>query len=160
MNGLQRKVMRRIDYIVLHCTATPQTTTIESIQNYWKNKLGWKSPGYHFIIKPDGSVVNLLPIDHPSNGVAGHNAHSIHISYIGGVDIKGRAVDNRTDLQKKSQVDLIKNFLDVFPDAEVLGHRDFLVKGSPKWKECPSFDVRDWLKTVDLSSSRRPKGNA
>lgn len=34
----------------------------------------------------------------------------------------------------------------MFTAAEVLGHRDFPgVK-----KECPSFDVRTWLKTVDL----------
>jgi N-acetylmuramoyl-L-alanine amidase len=149
--------MRPIDYIILHCTATPQTTTIESIQRYWKEKLGWKAPGYHFIIKPDGTVVNLLAIDHPSNGVKGFNAHSINISYIGGVDANGKAVDNRTELQKKAQVDLIKNFLDVFPNAEVCGHRDFLKKGSPGWKECPSFDVATWLKTVDLTSPHRPK---
>jgi N-acetylmuramoyl-L-alanine amidase len=145
--------MRKITHIVLHCTATPQTTTIESIQNHWKNVLKWKSPGYHFIIKPDGTVVNLLAIEHPSNGVKGHNANSLHISYIGGVDKKGKAVDNRTNLQKLSQVDLLRNFLDVFPDAKILGHRDF--KGVTK--ECPSFDVAAWLKTVDLSSSRRPK---
>jgi N-acetylmuramoyl-L-alanine amidase len=157
MTGPRTKTMRRIDYIILHCTATPQATTIDSIQRYWKEKLGWKSPGYHFIIKADGTVVNLLPIDHPSNGVKGFNAHSINIAYIGGVDYNGKALDNRTNLQKRSQLDLIRNFLDVFPDAEVCGHRDFLTKGSPNWKECPSFDVKSWLATQDLSSARRPK---
>lgn len=145
--------MRNIDHIVLHCTATPQTTKIESIQAYWKNNLKWKTVGYHFIIKPDGTPVNLLPIEHPSNGVKGHNYNSIHISYIGGVDEHGRAVDNRTPLQIQTQIDLIRNFLDVFPHADVLGHRDF----PGVQKKCPSFDVRAWLKTVDVSSNKRPK---
>jgi N-acetylmuramoyl-L-alanine amidase len=140
--------MRQIKYICLHCTATPQTAKIESIQRYWQKQLKWKSPGYHFIIKPDGTPVPLQPIELPSNGVAGFNKHSIHISYIGGVDAKGKAVDNRTDLQKKTQVDLLRELHKKFPDAKICGHRDFPgVK-----KECPSFNVEEWLKTVDIKS--------
>lgn len=142
--------MRTITHIVLHCTATPQTTTIESIQRYWRtpkpNGNGWKSPGYHHIIKADGTVVDLLSIDQVSNGVAGHNAHSIHISYIGGVDKKGNALDNRTDAQKAAQIMLLKKYKAMFPGVVVCGHRDFPgVK-----KSCPSFDVAAWLKSVTL----------
>jgi N-acetylmuramoyl-L-alanine amidase len=138
--------MRKITHIVLHCTATPQTATVSSIQNYWKKTLGWKSPGYHHIILPDGTVVDLLPIDQVSNGVAGHNAHSIHISYIGGVDAKGKGLDNRTDKQKGAQIELIKRYTKMFPGAVICGHRDF----PGVTKECPSFDVKSWLKTIEL----------
>ncbi|MCH5690064.1 N-acetylmuramoyl-L-alanine amidase [Niabella sp. W65] len=93
--------MRQIKYIVIHCTATPQTTTVKSIQNYWRNNLGWKMPGYHYIVNPNGTVISLLPIDQVSNGVAGYNSNSIHISYIGGVGAGGVPVDNRTDWQKR-----------------------------------------------------------
>jgi N-acetylmuramoyl-L-alanine amidase len=142
--------MRNIDHIVLHCTATPQTATVKSIQNYWKNILKWKSPGYHHIILPDGTVTDLLPIDQPSNGVYGHNAHSIHISYIGGIDGKGRALDNRTDAQKAAQIALLKKYHAMFPGATICGHRDFLTPGTSNWKECPSFDVKKWLETINL----------
>jgi N-acetylmuramoyl-L-alanine amidase len=54
--------MRTIKYLAVHCTATSQTVSISAIQSYWKNQLGWKMPGYHFIIKPDGGIANLLPI--------------------------------------------------------------------------------------------------
>lgn len=138
--------MRQITHIVLHCTATPQTATVKSIQNYWKNSLGWKSPGYHHIIKPNGEIVDLLPIDQISNGVAGHNANSIHISYIGGIDAKGKAVDNRTPEQIGAQIELLKKYKKMFPKAVICGHRDF--KGVSK--ECPSFDVKAWLKCVGL----------
>jgi N-acetylmuramoyl-L-alanine amidase len=136
--------MRDINNIVLHCTATPQNTSVASIQRHWREVNKWRKPGYHFIILPDGKVINLLPIEEVSNGVAGHNSDSIHISYIGGVEGKGRAVDNRTDAQKESQIRLLLDLKKRFPDADIKGHRDFpgVTKG------CPSFDVKTWL--VDI----------
>lgn len=136
--------MRNITHIVLHCTATPQSATVASIQKYWKDKLKWKSPGYHHIILFDGTVVDLQPIDQPSNGVYGYNKHSIHISYIGGVDDKGKAVDNRTDAQKAAQIKLLQKYRKMFPDAVICGHRDFPGVA----KECPSFDVKSWLEEI------------
>lgn len=129
--------MRRIDWLVVHCTATPQTTTVASIQRYWKDNLKWKSPGYHFLIEANGTVHNLQPINLPSNGVAGHNANSIHISYIGGVNGQ-RAVDNRTEAQKREILRLLTDLKKQFPNAKIQGHRDF-----PRVaKACPSFDAK------------------
>lgn len=130
----------------MHCTATPQNTSIESIQKYWREVEGWKSPGYHYIIKPNGEIVNLLSIDKVSNGVKGFNSVSINISYIGGVDAKNKAVDNRTDAQKQSQIKLLTELKKQFPNAIIQGHRDFPnVK-----KDCPSFSVKSWLKEINF----------
>lgn len=129
--------MRTITHLVVHCTATPQTTTVQSIQRYWKDNLKWKSPGYHFLIEANGTVHNLQPINLPSNGVAGHNANSIHISYIGGVNGQ-RAVDNRTEAQKREILRLLTDLKKQFPNAKIQGHRDF-----PRVaKACPSFDAK------------------
>lgn len=138
--------MRKINYIVLHCTAGPQDQSILAIQQYWKIYRGWKQPGYHHIIKADGTIVDLLPIEKVSNGVAGHNHDSIHISYLGGVDKKNKPIDNRTEAQKKSQIQLLRNYKAMFPNAKILGHCDF--KGVNK--ACPSFNVAQWLKTITL----------
>ena len=81
------KTMRDIKYIVVHCTATPQTATVSSIQNYWKNTLKWVMPGYHFMIKSDGEIIQLLEIEKISNGVKGFNSVSINISYHKGMKI-------------------------------------------------------------------------
>ncbi|MGN7787432.1 N-acetylmuramoyl-L-alanine amidase [Niabella sp. 22666] len=136
--------MRQVKYIVIHCTATPQTTTIKSIQNYWRNNLGWKSPGYHYIVNPNGTIQSLLPIDQISNGVAGYNSNSIHISYIGGVGTGGVPVDNRTDWQKTAILQLLRELRKQFPDAIIQGHRDF-----PKvHKACPSFDAKEEYKGI------------
>lgn len=138
--------MRIIKYIVLHCTAGPQNQTTQEILNYWKAK-GWKKPGYHFEINADGKVEQLLPITDVANGVAGHNANSIHISYKGGIDAKGNAIDNRTAAQKATQIRLITELRAKFTDAKILGHRDF----AGVTKQCPSFDVASWLKTVGIN---------
>lgn len=160
--------MRKIDFIVLHCTAGPQTQTVQSILNYWKNDLGWKTPGYHYLIKPDGEAVNLVPIEKPSNGVAGHNSNSIHISFIGGVQTShndpvnayGRPIDNRTPEQKNTMKALVEKFSAMFPSAVIQGHRDFspdknrdgLITPDEWIKTCPSFSAKAWLKEIDFNS--------
>lgn len=144
--------MRQISYIVLHCTAGPQTQSIAEIQAYWK-KLGWKRPGYHYIIKPDGEIESLQDMNQPTNGVAGFNANSIHISYIGGVGKNGEVLDNRTPLQKQAMAGMVRQLHTMFPNAIILGHRDFspdknrdgIIQPNEWMKSCPSFSVKDWL---------------
>jgi len=133
--------MRDIKYIVLHCTATSQDTKVENIVKYWKERLGWKNVGYHFIIDALGIITQLQPLSKPSNGVKGYNGNSIHVSYIGGKD-----KDDRTMMQHIAQEGIIKALHAAYPDAEILGHCDF-----PKvTKSCPRFDVKQWLKEIEL----------
>lgn len=142
--------MRQVNNIVFHCTATPQKTTIKSIQRYWKENLKWKNPGYHIVIKPCGWYVRLAPDGTICNGVSGHNHDSIHISYIGGIDEQGKAVDNRTTSQKKTMITLAKTFRSRYPNARILGHRDFskdknnngIIDPWERIKECPCFDAK------------------
>ena len=130
--------MRNINYIAIHCTATQPEASIASIQNYWKNNLGWKNPGYHYIIDRFGNVVNLLPIELVSNGVQGYNSQTINISYVGGIDKNGKPKDTRTEAQKQSILKLLKELRVKFPKAKIQGHRDF-----PNVKKaCPSFDAK------------------
>jgi N-acetylmuramoyl-L-alanine amidase len=136
--------MREIKFLAVHCTATPQTATVSSIQSYWRNVLKWKMPGYHFIIKPDGEVVKLLSVDEISNGVKGFNSVSINIAYIGGVDSQNNPIDNRTPAQKKALRDLLEKFKIVHPKAIIQGHRDF-----PNVKKaCPSFNAKEEYKNL------------
>jgi N-acetylmuramoyl-L-alanine amidase len=136
---------RNIKYIVVHCTATQPDATIEAIQRYWKEKLGWHNNGYHYIIKRDGIVENITHEAMIANGVAGFNTASIHLSYIGGVDKNNQPIDNRTDAQKEAMFNLIVNLSHKYPQAEIKGHRDF----PNVHKDCPSFDVKNWLKNYE-----------
>ncbi|WP_330746589.1 N-acetylmuramoyl-L-alanine amidase [Chryseobacterium sp. CP-77] len=130
--------MRTINYIVIHCTATQPDVTIESIKRYWKENLKWKNTGYHYMIKADGKIVNTLPIDQVSNGVAGWNSQIINISYIGGIDKNNHPKDTRTEDQKRSMVKLLRELKSTFPKATIQGHRDF----PNVYKACPSFDAK------------------
>lgn len=129
--------MRNITHIVVHCTATAQTATVSSIQRYWRTTLGWKSPGYHIVVTPGGAAIRLAEDHQTTNGVRGHNASSLHISYIGGVDANNKPMDNRTPEQKATLLLMIKDWLQRYPDAIVCGHRDF----PGVTKACPSFDA-------------------
>ncbi len=137
------KIIRNIKYIVIHCTATPPNTTIESIKRYWKEVRGWgDTPGYHYVIKRNGEMIRLLPEDKNSNGVYLHNSSCINIAYIGGIDKDGKPQDNRTSAQQQAMFDKIVELTEKYKGAEVLGHRDF----PDAKKACPCFDVKTWLK--------------
>ncbi len=136
------KTLRNIQFIVIHCTATQPTTSIEDIKKYWKDVRGWKdTPGYHYIIKPDGEIVQLLDESQNSNGVHAHNSICINIAYIGGIDKQGKPKDTRTRAQEHAMFDKIVSLTERYPNAKVLGHRDFPNVA----KACPSFDVKTWL---------------
>ena len=138
--------MRDIKYIVLHCTATQPEAKVESILRYWKEVMKWKSVGYHHLIPADGCTANLSKIELPTNGVAGYNQNSIHISYIGGIDKAGKPKDTRTPEQKQQMEHLVRFYKKMFPNAKIMGHYQF-----PKVaKACPSFDVPSWLKEIGL----------
>ena len=136
--------MRHIKYIVLHCTATPPTTTVASVLDYWKRILGWSRPGYHIIIPANGASQRLLADEIPSNGVRGYNHQCLHVSYVGGVDERGRPCDTRTPAQIAEQIRIVGRWLAQHPGAQVLGHRDF----PSVTKACPSFDARAWWASV------------
>jgi|SRR5690606_3222549 len=144
-------------FIVIHCSAG--FGNVESIQKFWKENLGWKSPGYHRIIERDGTVHELAPYTDIVNGVKGFNDESIHICYIGGVDPKNvnKAQDTRTEIQKlqllheivKAKKWIHENYGDIY-NVLILGHRDFsrdlnannIIESWERIKECPSFEAR------------------
>src|SRR3954468_4696176 len=143
---------REVKYIVIHCTATQPDTKIESIKKYWKEVKGWKDvPGYHYIIKTNGEVVKLLDENKNSYGVYAHNSECISLSYIGGIDKEGKPKDTRTRAQENAMFDKIVELTERYPEAKVIGHRDF----PGVRKACPSFDVKSWLAnyTPDLGNA-------
>ncbi|PIN27597.1 N-acetylmuramoyl-L-alanine amidase [Prevotella intermedia] len=141
--------MRDIKYIAVHCTASNQSTTVAMLLSEFKRK-GWKNPGYHYVVTADGKIHQLLAEDNVSNGVKGYNSISINVAYVGGIGESGKAVDNRTPLQKLSLRKLLSLLKKKYPKAIIQGHRDFSPdkNGNGKvdvWeriKECPCFDAK------------------
>ncbi|MGG5507907.1 MULTISPECIES: N-acetylmuramoyl-L-alanine amidase [unclassified Myroides] len=146
--------MREVSLIVVHCTGAPQNQTVDSIKAFWRNVLGWKSPGYHKLIEPNGNVITLASPDQITNGVKGFNSKAYHISYIGGQN----GIDNRTVQQKCALEHEVREAKKLFPNAKIVGHRDLspdlngdgIITPNEWTKECPSFEVKDWLKEINL----------
>lgn len=135
--------MRNIKIIFIHCTA--------SYQEYYKDELlvkefkrkGWRYPGYHYVIRPDGTIFNMLSEDKISNGVAGYNSNSINIAYVGGITKENqRGIDNRTPEQKASLIKLLQDLRVKYPKAFILGHRDV----SPDKNNNGKIDTWEYIK--------------
>lgn len=135
--------MRKIEKIIVHCSAGSQSNKAADIVAYHlrpiaKGGRGWTHPGYHYIIEADGTVVKTLDEDKVSNGCYGHNQTAINVCYIGGVDIAKTGVppfDNRTPAQRRALEVLLRELRRKYPGARIHGHRDFAPKA------CPSFDA-------------------
>lgn len=130
--------MRKIDKIIIHCSATPENRDIktETIRSWHVKGRGWSDIGYHFVIELDGAVKNGRALHKMGAHTKGENAHSIGVCYVGGVDKQNNAKDTRTDAQKESMNKLIASLIDEYPEASVHGHNEFSAKA------CPSFDVQ------------------
>lgn len=145
--------MRRITRIFVHCTASWQeTTTVESLKAEFKSK-GWKNPGYHWVIFPNGKIVQMLGEDNVANGVKDYNANSIHVAWVGGIKYndnrKIMSYDNRTPNQKQALFDLLTKLKLRYRNAQIMGHRDIspdlnhngVIDPWERIKDCPCFDA-------------------
>ena len=137
--------MRKIKFIVIHCTAGPANQKTESIKSYWKRVLGWKSVGYQKLVNEDGTIETLANDEQITNGVAGHNSASIHLCYKGGWN----STDTRTQKQKESLLKLVKEYKKKYPNAYVLGHRDL----SPDLNKDGKITQNEWVKICPCFSA-------
>ncbi len=125
--------MRKIDLIIIHCSATAEGKDFRTADiDRWHRQQGFKSIGYHFVVRLNGEVERGRPIAEVGAHCKGHNATSIGVCYIGGLDADGkRPKDTRTENQKKVLMALLTLLKLRFPNAEIRGHRDYRSKGLP-----------------------------
>lgn len=145
-----KKSRRQITDIVIHCTASEygKDLTVADVRRMHK-ALGWSDIGYHYLIRQDGRIEKGRDVDLIGAHVSGHNAHSIGVCYVGGLDTNGNPADTRTPNQKESLVCLLKMLMAAYPTARIKGHRDFspdlngngCIEPSEWIKRCPCFDV-------------------
>ena len=144
--------MRKIEYIAVHCTASSPKMTLKGLEKVFKDK-GWRNPGYHYVVFPDGKICQMLADEKVSNGVKGYNYCSINVAWVGGYTGK----DERTPEQKASMMSLIKLLKSRYPKAMIQGHRDFSpdLNGNGRvdkceWiKLCPCFEAREEYKELN-----------
>jgi len=133
----QKLKMRKINKIIVHCTATPEDrhTTVEDVRR-WHLDRGWSDIGYHFLIYLDGSLHEGRHVEIPGAHCKGHNKESIGIAYVGGIDkVNFKPKDTRTEEQKEALVYILEYLKIQHADAVIHGHNDFADKA------CPSFNA-------------------
>lgn len=151
-NGSQlKKSKRRINSIIVHCSATPEGRdyTVEQIKKDHKEQ-GWSDIGYHYVIYRDGSIHEGRNVDIIGAHCEGYNSNSIGVCYIGGLENKPnveykklKAKDTRTEAQKRALIELLSKLKKYYPGAKIYGHHDF-----NKGKDCPSFDAKNEYKNL------------
>lgn len=127
---------RYINDIIVHCTATRagQDFSASDIAS-WHKERGWKSIGYHYVVRLDGTVERGRAISQPGAHCKGHNAHSVGVAYIGGLDAEGKPADTRTMAQREALLKLLVNLTRIYR-CRIHGHHDY-----NKSKSCPCFDA-------------------
>ena len=153
--------MRVIDWIVVHCAATPngRPVTVDAIDRmhqqrgfhrsaYWLARLNPNllAIGYHFLIDISGDIHTGRHLDEIGAHVQGYNAKSVGICMAG--------TDQFTREQWNTLATLVRDVLQpAYPDAGIRGHRDFspdqnrdgIIEPFEWLKTCPGFDVATWV---------------
>lgn len=162
---------RTIKNIVIHCSATQngKPVSVEDLDSWHKARGFKRDPklvkpgepahiGYHFVILLDGRVVSCRGLDEVGSHVAGHNAESVGICMVGGVDQHGTTPAEKAKgifsaAQWAALERLVRDLRVKVGGAKVSGHRDLSPdldkdgKVEPfEWlKTCPGFEVSLWM---------------
>jgi len=145
---------KKIKYLVIHCTATPEgrKVTRKDIEEWHLKGRGWSRLGYSDMIHLDGRLENLTDYDmdtlienHEMTwGVKGINSISRHVVYVGGLDKNLKPKDTLTPAQKETMADYVRFMVKRYPWIKIAGHNRFANK------DCPCFDWRKWLKEIGI----------
>ena len=152
-----RKINRKINLIVIHCSATrenvdytPQQLTSDHLAR------GFNSAGYNFYIRKNGEVIHMRPLELIPAHVTGFNRNSIGICYEGGLDRNCKPADTRTPAQKEAIIGLLIKLVIQFPDSDICGHRDLspdknkngIIEPNEWIKMCPCFDAKKEYRNI------------
>lgn len=128
--------MRTINEIIIHCSASKENVHFDKNDiDRWHKQRGFKCIGYHYVILLDGTVQIGRNEEEIGAHCTNHNAHSIGICYIGGLDKKGKPKDTRTLQQKAAIYKLLTDLKKKYKKATIHAHNEFANKA------CPCFDV-------------------
>ena len=77
--------MRKINSIIIHHSASPETTTVDQIRQ-WHLKRGFADIGYHWVLRFNGRIWECVP-GRPEREAGAHcknhNAHSVGVVVCG-----------------------------------------------------------------------------
>lgn len=137
-----------VKWLVVHCSASRcnRPFTVERLIETGRQRFG--QPSYHYYVRRNGCVIPILPESVQGVHAIGYNHCSIAVCYEGGLDENGKADDTRTELQKASLYELLKQLRRDYPQARIIGHREL----PNVRKDCPCFSTSEY---ADLQPKNR-----
>lgn len=154
--------MRTINLIVVHCSATPPGLDIGAKEiDAMHRARGFTMIGYHEVVCLDGNVEQGRPHDQVGAHAVNFNTHSLGICLVGGLNLARKPANSFSEHQFASLELRLRALMRQFPGARVLGHRDLSPDKNRdgkvtrnEWvKECPCFDVREWMAERGLAQT-------
>ncbi len=144
---------RKIDTIVVHCSATEYGG--KSLFSRWHKKLGWDDIGYHFIITnsyptrlswknktpdfgSDGRIEKGRPVVKAGAHVRLHNDNTIGICLVGDRTFSSRQFDSLRRLVKRLTAE--------YGIKAIRGHYEYDT-AQEQGKTCPNIDM-DYLRKL------------
>ena len=123
----------------MHCSATKPSQDIGAaeIRRWHVEDNGWSDIGYHQVIRRNGAIELGRDLKVSGAHVVGYNKLSVGVCLVGGVNADGAPENNFTPEQFDSLRLTLDYWKRIYPDARVMGHRDFPGVN----KACPCFDV-------------------
>lgn len=134
--------MRKITEIIIHCSATKASMDIgvAQIRDWHVRGNGWQDVGYHYIIRRNGILEIGRPVHKIGAHCTNHNARTIGICLVGGLNEEGKAEDNFTTAQRERLGILLRRLQCEYPTiTKITGHNEYANKS------CPCFDVHEFL---------------
>lgn len=154
--------MREIEYLVIDCTMGVNSISAGQVNDWYirpkkKKGRGQHIGSFHWLIEQSGSAVKLyedeielpnpkafnIPYGLEAITIARHN--SIIIGWIGGNDINGNILDNRTTAQNTSLLQLVSQYILAYPNIKVVGKNQI-----QEGLESPCFFVPHFLQSANV----------
>lgn len=139
--------MREINEIIIHTFATKQgwmsgqpfAAKVAEVKK-WHLARGFSDVGYHFLVSREGQVIEGRPLRVQGAHTRGHNDNSIGISLEGGFG--HTRFDKFEDVYTVKQGRALRKLL-----AKLSADGPLTISPHNKYanKECPAFDLGDWL---------------
>lgn len=109
----------RTEYIILHHRAG--NGTAQSIHDSHLGN-GWCGIGYHFYIRKNGEIYRGRPIEKIGAHTEGKNSVSVGVCFEGNYETADREMPKP---QLESGKELLSYLKKIYPNAEVMRHKDF-----------------------------------
>ena len=114
--------------------------------------------GYMWIIRTDGTIEKGRAETSIGIHTKGHNTGNVGICLVGGINKKGKAVNNFNEAQMDALHWLVVDIISRrgITIDNIKGHRDYspdlngngTIEPSEWVKMCPCFDVNEWLNSL------------